>query len=148
MNLPPWLVPPLYVLGFIAWWSFICCMIAFVGGWAKLARRFRAVSKPPGQTFSIQSGQFNGTRYNNCLIVVVAPQGLYLSMFPLFRSGHAPLLIPWSALSPFKAGKQLWVTLYTTTVTIGKFDKVTIAFYNQELVAAITAHLPPRETGG
>lgn len=142
MNLPSWLIPPLCVVGGIAWWSFVCCAIAFVSGWNKLAKRFRADAAPTGQTLYMQSARLNGSRYNNCLILIVAAEGLYLKAFPLFRPGHPPLLLPWSAFSPFKTSKQLLMTLHTTTVTISQFNKVTIAFYDPKTVAAISAYLP------
>ena len=40
-----------------------------------------------------------GTNYGNCLTVGAGYQGLYLSVLFLFRSGHPPLLIPWSDIS-------------------------------------------------
>lgn len=79
--------------------------LAFVSGWAKLAGHFRAAGAPPGQLLYMQSGQLNSTRYNNILSISITPQGLYLKVFPLFRLGHPPLLIPWSAFSPKRRSK-------------------------------------------
>jgi hypothetical protein len=40
-----------------------------------------------------------GTSYGNCLIVGLNPDGIYLSVFFLFRIGHPPLFIPWPDVS-------------------------------------------------
>ena len=40
-----------------------------------------------------------GTNYGNCLILAVNSDGIYLSVFFLFRIGHPPLFIPWPDVS-------------------------------------------------
>ena len=90
---------------FMALWCSIVFVISFISEWNKLARRFRAQSKPSGHMFGMQRAIINGANYNNCLTFGATNDGLYLSIFPLFAIGHAPLLIPWTALSDFQKGK-------------------------------------------
>jgi hypothetical protein len=77
-------------------------LISRIGGWAALARRYRATEAPTpdGKVFRWQSGSIGYCNYNNCLWINVSKQGLYLSPGPfrvLFLF-HPPLLIPWSSL--------------------------------------------------
>jgi hypothetical protein len=39
------------------------------------------------------------SRYRNCLTFTANQQGLHVSIFFLFRSGHPPLWIPWSEIT-------------------------------------------------
>lgn len=71
-----------------------------LGGWGAPAERFCCEESFTGQIWSFQSGRFRWwASYNNCLTLGADPRGLYLGVFPLFRVGHPPLLIPWSELS-------------------------------------------------
>jgi hypothetical protein len=47
------------------------------------------------------------TNYSACLTVGANNSGLYLAVFPLFRVGHPPLLIPWVDISTSKS-KRFW----------------------------------------
>ena len=77
-------------------WCFVCYILAKMGGWAALATKYRTASMPPGKWFVFQSGMIGTVNYKSCLTIGVSDSGLYLSVFPLFRVGHPPLLIPWS----------------------------------------------------
>jgi hypothetical protein len=94
---------------FAAWLSFICYMLARIGGWAALARKYRATSKPEGKRFDFQSGKIGTVNYGSCLIVYVNDTGLYLKVFPLFRAGHPPLFIPWLEFSDLQEKTIFWL---------------------------------------
>jgi hypothetical protein len=89
-----------FPLFFAALWLGISLFISWIGGWQKLARRYSTSEKITGVRFWMRSaGMRWGASYRGCLNLGAAPQGLYLSVFPLFRAGHPPLLIPWSDIS-------------------------------------------------
>jgi hypothetical protein len=90
----------------------IIYLISRIGGWHSLALRYRRPPGPrPNTKFWMASmgiGPLIG--YHGCVMIGANERGLYLSVWPLFRFGHAPLLIPWSALKPDLARRFLWVT--------------------------------------
>ena len=137
MNIPAWAIVPLAPLAFVGFWCFVCWLISMQSGWKALASRFRSSHKPFCNVASMQSGFLNSARYNGVLGVGVCDEGLYLAVLFFFRVGHPPLLIPWNELSQFKESKMMWLTLYTTTIEIERFKKVTIGFYDRALVEQI-----------
>ncbi len=139
-SLDDWIVP-LAIMGFIVFWCLICLLLAGVGGWMKLSRRFRAAAKPTGPLRWMQRLLLNGTKYEGVVGIGVFPTGLYLSVLLPFRVGHPPLLIPWSEFGPFKTQKVFWLTTFVTTIRVGKFDKISLAFTDRNLVAAIQTQL-------
>lgn len=99
VPLPLYLIP-LIIGGFIAFfvllWSFVCLLISLIGGWWRLARHYRATLTLPGKDHSGVWGMIGLASYKGTLNVRTSPQGLYLSVNPLFQIGHPPLFIPWS----------------------------------------------------
>jgi hypothetical protein len=91
-NIPPYA----FVALFPVLWFAICELLAFVGGWRRLAEHYPHSGPAPAETARFRSGRVGWVNYNNCLIVGAAPTGLYLSVLLPFRPGHAPLLIPWN----------------------------------------------------
>src|SRR5580704_5661625 len=83
---------------FVLWWLFLTGLLAYFGGWTSLAGRLRADGPDvpvDGKRFRFASGslgrRFFPVSYGNCLFVVVAPQGLRLSIFLPFRFLSPPL---------------------------------------------------------
>ena len=60
-----------------------------------MAERFATTEPPSGQRFAGQTGRVGLSNDNSVLTIHVSPSGLRLDVFPLFRIGHKPLLIPW-----------------------------------------------------
>ncbi len=85
-------------LMFAALWSFALFVSSALGGWWKLARRFRARQFAQGEAFSMLSGRMRFFNYNFVLKIVLAPRGMYLSVLFFFRPFHPPLFIPWEAV--------------------------------------------------
>ena len=83
------------LLAFVGFWCFICLVLSRAGGWAALATTFPATYVPDGRPLRFQTGKVGHISYGNCLTMRISAQGLYLAVFPIFRLGHPPLLIPW-----------------------------------------------------
>src|SRR5688572_25219439 len=67
--LPPYFVPAMAVF-FVYMWFAVIGSIAFIGGWRRLAARFRApAGYSDGQRFRMQSASIGGANYNNILTV-------------------------------------------------------------------------------
>ena len=90
-------------------WSLVIALVSLIGGWHSLAKLYRREET----TFTIGDGgpvekyrwaslklgpKFFPTNYGNCTTVSLSDRGIGLSVMPLFRSLHPPLLIPWSAI--------------------------------------------------
>jgi hypothetical protein len=117
-----WFIASAY---FLAIWLLVSAVIAFIGGWATLAKRFRLNTPFVGQRWAGQSGQMRWIAgYGNCLTVGCSSEGLYLAMMPLFRFRHPPLLVPWNEVGVarrrilffrfvrFSLGHELGIPLY------------------------------------
>lgn len=105
------------VIAIPAFWCAVVFALAIFGGWRTLAASYATHESPHGRRFAGESGSVGGVSYRNSLTVYVAPEGLFLTV-PLFlRFGHAPLLIPWSAITNQRRVKFLWRE--TTTFQAG-----------------------------
>jgi hypothetical protein len=98
---PPWLIPLIFVafpIFFVAMWSFVCLLLSMISGWRKIAERFPGSATPTGTRFPMVTGAVGVMGYRNCLKVHVAPEGLHIAVWKMFRFGHPPLFIPWSEI--------------------------------------------------
>ena len=90
--------PFLPFIGFPVLWCTVSLLLAYIGGWAKLANQYLDVperEKRLERTYGMQSGYIGTTRYKGCLNFRIYEEGLGLSVLFLFRIGHPPLFIPW-----------------------------------------------------
>src|SRR5688500_16599070 len=89
-------------VAFVGMWAGVTLLLAFLSGWTSLARTYRgrlttvAASVPMGS--GVMSRFAIPTTYRNILNVAVGPEGVQLSVFPLFALGSPPIVIPWSDL--------------------------------------------------
>jgi hypothetical protein len=108
----PNLLLPGFLLYFLAMWLGACLLIARFGGWGGLAKQYRVEKLPPGKRYHFQSASLTRAgmpcNYGSCLTLVVTEQGLGLAVFPIFRPGHPPLLIPWSDFLNPRRRTVLW----------------------------------------
>jgi hypothetical protein len=104
----PTYLPFLFPLAFAAFWCGISFVLGIFSGWQRLALSYATDQAPRGTPFSWQSGYVGVVRYRNCLNIRVAPEGLFLSTAWLFRLGHKPLLIPWSAVHNLESRQVFW----------------------------------------
>lgn len=110
----------LAVGGFVLWWMFVVWVIAWIGGWRRIATIYPAQEKPSGPTFQWQSLEvfpFGG--YNNCLNVTLSHHGIYLAPQWLLRFGHPALLIPWECVRPVQQRRCLWIRYYSLPIEVG-----------------------------
>jgi len=107
---------PIFIALFILFMVILSFM--FCVDWNDLAKRYRTEEPPPANLSRFEHGSVGLVYYKATLNVGVTPQGLYLSIFPLFRLGVPALLIPWSAIRKIEPANQLFVQrfrLYLTT---------------------------------
>jgi len=107
----PIVVSSLAPIAIVAWFAFVTAVIAQLGGWARLAERYRTELPRPDNA-RLTSGRMRWmTGYNSVLYVGWTDAGLYLSVFPLFRAGHPPLLVPWSDVEVLRRNAGLLVKM-------------------------------------
>lgn len=92
------LAPIAVLVGIVLFWYFVVWLISVLGGWARLAERYRATQPASGHHWWNQYGYVNRARYGNALNLTTNETGLFLEVTPLFRFNHTPLFIPWSEL--------------------------------------------------
>lgn len=96
-----YIILPLFIASV---WVLALTFASVLSGWFTLANHFRSALEPSGETRSA-SGLFSTvyfrywTHYSGIIRFTSAADGLYLSVFFLFRPGHPPLRIPWSEIS-------------------------------------------------
>jgi hypothetical protein len=97
-----WLVnhPPFFVVFFVAMWALSTYGVALLSGWNRLSRRFRHKGPFYGETWPFRSARMRKLiHFGSALTLGADESGLYMAVFPLFRIGNPPLLIPWSEIS-------------------------------------------------
>lgn len=107
MNIGIWIMivfPPL----FLGMWCLICVMLSNMGGWKRLANRYPAPDRPTGERHSMASAMIGGVSYKSCLTLYSSTEGIYFSVWIIFRMNHRPFLIPWSELNNLQVKKLLW----------------------------------------
>jgi hypothetical protein len=135
---PLWFIAgfPIY---FVLLWSSVVFMLSRLGGWHALATNFPSAAEPQGQKFRTTSARIGWTNYNNCLIAIVADNGLFLHPWLPFRMFHPPLLIPWSAFSPLDEKKLLWATSYSTTISLRGGKSINLVLISHALAEEVRA---------
>ncbi|MDZ8089323.1 MAG: hypothetical protein RMY16_27795 [Nostoc sp. DedQUE12b] len=88
--------------------------------WNRLAKLCRTQEAPPQNFSRMQSGSVGLVYYKATLNVGIIPQEIYLSIFPLFRFGLTPLLIPWSAIRKIEPANQLFIKRFRLYVSSPK----------------------------
>lgn len=101
---------------FVGMWCGVLFILSMCG-WHELAESFPAPSERSGKRFAIQSGKVGWVSYNICLTIYASTEGLYLSVWPIFRIGHPPLFLPWKAIHNPTFKRILWFE--TVTVDVG-----------------------------
>lgn len=128
MNVPMLLVGLIPLLALPLIWYVVVAMLAKLSGWKALGDRYECAHPPQGTRFMGLSGKIGLVSYRRSLVFVVAPEGLFLSVFSLLSMGHKPLLIPWadihhveqinsrqSQMTRFQVGDQPPLTLEIPT---------------------------------
>ena len=92
------LVSVLVLLSVGLWWVFVLWLLSELSRWRKLAAVYRADRPPFGRCLPMQGGWVGDTLYTRCLTIYTSPEGLYVSLWPIFRFRQPPLFIPWGAI--------------------------------------------------
>ena len=80
-------------------WFFISSLVARMSGWKALAEAYPLQSDPTGKKLRFQSATLRwSTNYTGLIHMSCDSQGLYLSIFILFKIGHPPMFIPWGEI--------------------------------------------------
>lgn len=95
----PFVFVPLAIVGMALYWLLLTSLIGWLSGWRALAQAYPARRPFNGeqQRFASAVMRYN-SRYSAVLTIGADFEGVYLAVFALFRAGHPPLFIPWSAI--------------------------------------------------
>jgi hypothetical protein len=77
-------------------WLLLGWLSSVLGGWSKLASRYRTTQPFNGKVFLTRSAMMGITRYSSCLTMGVNHEGLFLNVSIWMRLSHPPLFIPWT----------------------------------------------------
>jgi hypothetical protein len=121
--------------GFVAFWCLILKMLSLVG-WRRLAQ-FQVPASLVGKGNYLGWATLGGARYQGIIKASTLAEGLALEVLFLFRIGHPPLLVPWSAIGPVLTEKILWSTVYTTEIRTSSGGSVTFEFSNDRLASEL-----------
>ena len=134
MNYYLLLLIPAGIGFFVGLWCLVAKLISLLA-WSRLAVEFGVTDVPAGPQFTLSKARLGVANYQNVIQAGVSAEGLSLTMSLLFRIGHPPLLIPWSALGPFRAEKVLWTTFYATDISCNG-TSIRLVFTGAELIKA------------
>jgi hypothetical protein len=95
-------------IAFLAMWIGVMALLAYMSGWWKLAAVYRAQRPPSGTCFLLAGGKIGEVWYRGTLTIYTSPEGLYLSVWPIFRFREPPLFIPWSDVRNRREKRWLW----------------------------------------
>ena len=112
------LIPIAFAIGFPIMWVSISVLLSHIGGWAKLAERYRAKGDEPGETYFMRSGFVGSVNYRSCLILRVCENGLRMSVLFPFRIGHPPLFIPWDQFHSVTEKRKFFFRFLDTYVGV------------------------------
>jgi len=101
---------PLFVVAFVYGLN---VFLAWLGGWAVLARHYRASRSHDGRRLRFRSARLGSVNYGSSLTLTVNAEGFGVAILPLFRAGHPPLFFPWGDVAA-RAGRTwlfAWIEL-------------------------------------
>lgn len=117
---PVWIIA-LFPLFFVGIWLLVVGLLATLGGWGALARRYPDPGDAARGNLLVLGGSSLMMRrapipfpvtYKRCVTVTLSGVGLHLRVMAFFRFRHPPLLIPWEQVERMEAGHFLaWRTL-------------------------------------
>jgi len=108
----PWLwvlVPVLFFTIFPLFWCFVVWLISQIGGWQRLARRYRTNDPMQGTQWTGQYGMVGVASYKGTLHLATTPAGLYMQTSVFFRVGHPRLFIRWEDMHEAGKFSILWM---------------------------------------
>lgn len=122
-NHPNWIITILIIVNPIILW------FLFYRNWQSLAKLYKTNQAPPHNIRRMRHGYVGWIRYKGTLNVGITPEGIYLSVMPIFSMGSSPILIPWRAIDRIEKASSLFVQSYRlhlkntkTTIVLNKED--------------------------
>jgi hypothetical protein len=103
-------------------WLLLGWLSSVIGGWSKLASRYKLTQHFTGVIFPTRSAMMGMTRYTNCLTLGANKEGLYLEVFVWMKLNHPPLFIPWSDMTGKVQDSWLTQVLVLTLKTMPKIS--------------------------
>jgi hypothetical protein len=93
-----------FVAFFVLIWCFVLWVLAFAGGWRRLAQQYGDTTMFTGDTSRFKSARIGTVNYNGALVLGATDMGLYLAPIAIFRPFHRPMFIPWGEIQgePFQ----------------------------------------------
>lgn len=118
---------PALMLGFVGFWCLVCWLLGQISGWNQLAKRYRNTEPSDGYARYMASGSVGLVNYSNCLNLRSSSDGLSLSVFPIFRPGHPPVLILWDDLNNPTVRSFLWLRSVKLDVGSPRITSLTLS---------------------
>lgn len=111
------------------------------GGFPLISKRWPAELIPPGKGFSRQSIAMGSTWYKNCANLVVADEGLYISLgFPFSMGTLRGGIIPWGYLEYQKKVGTFWTNAYEYEIMM---DEPIILTVMRSVAMSFPEHMKP-----
>lgn len=92
-----------FFIVFPIFWSVIVYLISRLGGWGSMAEAYPYHEPIAAHCFSMQNAILRlSSSYNGVVKICADDEGLYFSVFFLFRPGHSSFFVPWGEISGTK----------------------------------------------
>lgn len=113
----------------ITLWLFLSYFFSYIGGWHKLAQKYKAKNHPYGKADYLQSAKFGFVVYSHCLTIRKVEEGLFISISPPIYFGMPTLFLPWSDITLNKDLPVLFPYDKAITISVGTpaIAKITLA---------------------
>jgi hypothetical protein len=77
-------------------------------GYDSLAQRFPGATEPQGERWENRCVQFGSMRYDWCVTVIAARDGLWLQARPPLQGTQQAILVPWAEIRDVKSTLLYW----------------------------------------
>lgn len=129
-QIPTYMQPQYFLPMFAAAWFGMTGLFAYLGGWARLAKKYRTERTEEGESFRFVSGaignRFMPVHYGNCLFVTLNPNGIRLSILLPFRFLSPPLFVPWADVASVTEKRFLFVFRYAVILVKEQWPQITL----------------------
>ena len=128
-DMPIWvivLIPIAFFIIFPIFWCFVMWINSQIGGWSRLAKRYRTSDEPNGKVWNSVQGSVGVISYRGVLRCVTNEDGLFLRPGMLFQFAHPELFIPWDDLHDVKRRNVLWFGMIAAKVGKPKVGSIAL----------------------
>lgn len=129
-ELPIWLVafiPLAFFVFFPLMWCFVLWMLSHVGGWSRLAARYRSKEAPLGKRWTGVQGNVGFVSYRGVLECTTNEEGMFLQPGLIFRFSHPLLFIPWTEFREARRSTILWLRTVRANVGSPRVARIRLA---------------------